>query len=343
MLKEQLQLKVSIVLPTCNRPETLRDALESIRKQTARDAVSQVIVSENSNNDASRSICLDYPDLPITYVLQDPPVPALLHFQQLHPLITSQLIASLHDDDWWAPTHLADSLDVFQNKPNVVAVYSHHFETFGPRHPAKIDSQRCWPIWLAAGKDLANPVCEFDSASVMLVCILYVGCFHWSTMVALLPPFLDSYQRMVEANNSYDNDRTCPTFLSQFGTIAYLNRANVYVRKGHTQDSKQQIYVDQGAQFLAQTTRFLLKSDPHNAAAAAARFNSIAPTLTEYEYYELTWLWCQLQKEVLTQECGFALRPPNSPAFSLKGMVRSACPPCLWDQFFRLKKSLIKS
>jgi glycosyltransferase involved in cell wall biosynthesis len=341
LLNDSQQLKISVIVPTCNRPTLLREALESIRKQTVQDNISQVIVSENSINDASRAICAEYADLPITYVLQNPPVSALLHFQQIQHLVTSQLIALLHDDDWWGPTHLAEALGIFQHNQKVVAVYSNHFETLGPHHPVKIDSQRCWPIWLAAGKDLGNPISELDSINVMLACILYVGSFHWSTIVARVHPFLESYQRLVEARNAFDTDRTCPTFLSHYGSIAYVNHANVYVRKAHTQDSTRQIYIDQGAEFLVQTTRFLLQSEPGTVAAAVARFNAMVPTLSEYEYYELTWLWCQLQKDVLTKECGFALRPPNKPVFSLKELVRSAVPPILWHQLFRLKRSVV--
>jgi hypothetical protein len=81
----------------------LREALESVRRQTARRAIARVIVSENSTNGDSREVCSHFKDLPIVYVQQKPPVPAMLHMKVMWDLVQSPLAAILYDDDWWAP------------------------------------------------------------------------------------------------------------------------------------------------------------------------------------------------------------------------------------------------
>jgi hypothetical protein len=84
----------------------LRDALESIRRQSAVDAVARIVVSENGLNEESGKVCAEFPDLPIVYLLQNPPIPALLHLKAIWHQVESPLVAILHDDDWWAPGHL---------------------------------------------------------------------------------------------------------------------------------------------------------------------------------------------------------------------------------------------
>src|SRR5450631_3615593 len=93
---------ITVLLCTFNRPEMLREALESVRQQTAHTAIARIVVSENSMNEESGSICDEFSDLPVVYVRQRPPVAPLLHVKTIWSLVESPLVAILHDDDWWA-------------------------------------------------------------------------------------------------------------------------------------------------------------------------------------------------------------------------------------------------
>jgi GT2 family glycosyltransferase len=48
---------VTVIIPTCSRPHFLREALESVRQQTALDRIGQVIVSENGGCRDSQAVC----------------------------------------------------------------------------------------------------------------------------------------------------------------------------------------------------------------------------------------------------------------------------------------------
>jgi hypothetical protein len=48
---------VTVIIPTCNRPQFLREALESVRQQTALDRIGQVIVSENGGCREYNTVC----------------------------------------------------------------------------------------------------------------------------------------------------------------------------------------------------------------------------------------------------------------------------------------------
>lgn len=57
--------KVSVIIRTCNRPSVLRNALDSIRKQTYQNI--EVIVVEDNENKSEKMIREHYPDLEIKY------------------------------------------------------------------------------------------------------------------------------------------------------------------------------------------------------------------------------------------------------------------------------------
>jgi hypothetical protein len=107
---------LSILPATCNRPLYPREALESVRRQTIRKAIARVVVSENGTNDDSRKVCAQFPDLPLLYVQRKPPVPHILHLKQIWNLVQTPLVATLHDDDWWAPEYLEVAVDALEAK-----------------------------------------------------------------------------------------------------------------------------------------------------------------------------------------------------------------------------------
>src|SRR5262249_25076569 len=177
---------ISIVILTCDRASLLREALASVRNQTARETISQIIVSENSTNDESRAICGEFADLPIAYLQQTPPVPPLLHGRLILELVRSPLVAILHDDDWWAPEHLASGLVVLNREPKCAAVFSSHFLTRGPQFPFQV-SEKLWRVWASQELGLSSAEIILDEVGVMLVC-LFDATFHYSTLVGRSKP-----------------------------------------------------------------------------------------------------------------------------------------------------------
>jgi hypothetical protein len=324
----------------------LREALESVRRQTARRAIAQVIVSENSTNGESRKVCGHFKDLPIVYVQQKPPVPAMLHMKVMWDLVQSPLVAILHDDDWWAPEHLELALAALEVNKDCVAVYSNWYETFGPRSPYWI-SEVAWLTWLAAGCDFGDPVLYLDPTSMMLTCLLNAS-LHYSTVVGRNEAMLDACLRNVARNNDFDNDRTFPVFLSSHGRVGYLPAPSVFVRQHPFRDAWRPEIIHKHFEIANETTRYLWNNYRTTITAAAARFNE---TMIRLGPQESGPMWTVLRNRVgnphlttLIQECGLELEPllpiRCRSSRSVKGMIKSLCPPVLWDCARRLRARL---
>ena len=329
---------VTIVLCTCNRPDMLRDALQSIREQTARDCIARVVVSENGPTGQSKEVCADFPDLPIVYLQQRPPVPVLLHVKVIWHLVQTPLVAILHDDDWWMAAHLRSALDALESSERCVAVYSSFLESFGPHGTAWLS--QCYHLaWLATGGETARPVVLLDPPAVMLGCLINAG-FHYSTVVGRSPAMWDAFSRNISRGNSFDNDRTFPVFLSQHGPVGYLAPPSVFVRNHLGREAWSTEHLSRGHMKMAQeTTRFFLANFPAEVSAAAARFRSLVRTLDSSSAQAL-WLVLkdsnsEPQWSTLVNECGIELSAPRQ-ARTQTGLPHWAthafnafCPPLL--------------
>jgi glycosyltransferase involved in cell wall biosynthesis len=335
--------KVTLVIATCNRPAFLRDALESLRRQTAREALGQVIVSENGTTDLSREVCGEFQELPLLYLQQRPPVPALLHLKAIWPHVQHPVVAILHDDDWWSPGHLETALGFLLSHPSCAAVYSHYNETFGPRFPF-VASDAAWLVWIASGCDFGRPALVLDEGNVIMSC-LFNACFHYSTLVGWKEAIWDAYLKVVETGNAFDNDRTFPVFLSSHGSIGYLTSPGVFVRFHSSQDQRQLKYQEKLFHFVRETTRMLLKTEPTKVARAVEKFNETMARLGPDKLprrlrqaifdrvHEPQWT-------TLVEECGLKLPPreqfipcqppqrpvPSSPRDS-DSLLKEVCPP----------------
>ena len=335
---------VTVILPTCNRPCMLGDALESVRCQTARASIARVVVSENSENGESRDVCSRFADLPIHYVQQRPPVPALVHFKAIWPLIETPVAAILHDDDWWAAAHVDAALDALVADPRSVAVYSAFLESYGPKG-FSWPSQCFYFAWLAAGHNNLEPVAFLDPPAVMLACLLNTS-LHYSTLVGKTEVLFDGFSRNLSRRNSFDNDRTFPMFASMHGLIGYVQTPSAFVRNHLRRDSWSAENLGRGHMSMArETTRWLLQNYPREVSIAADRFKSAASSL---DSLSVRGLWHVLragthepQWSTLVRECGVplsALKRATDTAIVplwLSTLFDSTCPPVL-NRWIRL-------
>ncbi len=342
-------LTVTVMLCTCNRPAMLRDALQSLQRQTARSALARIVVSENSLNDQSEAVCREFPDLPLAYLKQRPPVPILSHLGAMWRLVESPLVAILHDDDWWAPGHLKSAIDALQSNERCAATYSSFLESYRPQSYGWFN--QCYFLsWLALGCDFSRSVGFLDPTGVMLACLLNAG-FHYSTVVGRKEAMWDAYSSVVQTGNAFDNDRTFPVFLSKHGLIGYLTSPEVFVRLHPSRDAFSPDYMDCGHMVLAQKmTRWLRNTYPDQVALAAARFNELAAKVPPHEAAcVLGWIeGCayEPQRSTLIKECGvdinaLAARVPRAalaaslprrilPGWAFNG-IKAVCPPILWN------------
>lgn len=326
---------ITVIIPTCNRPAFLRDALDSVRTQTAQSAITQVIVSENSTNEESEEVCRQFPDLPIDYLLQRPPVSTLVHLRQIWPHVRNPIVAFLFDDDWWRPGHIENALLLLAN-PSCVAVYSSRYETFSP-HAPPFASDVPWLMWIASGCDFRPEALLLDEVSVLLSNLLNVSC-HLSTLVARKEAVWDVYQKVAVAGNTFDTDRMWPVFLSSFGSIGYLTKPDTFVRLHPGMDSMKPEHRLKMFNLIQNTTRWLLKTHPERTAQAAKKFNEAMSSLplellprlriAIYNFvHEPQWT-------TLIEECGLNLPPraqfaPPPKRKDARWLLKQCCPPVL--------------
>ena len=321
---------VTIIIPTCNRAQFLREALTSVQRQTARQAIEKIIVSENSASNESQAVCNEFDSLPIHYVQQNPPGSTLDNFKWLVEQAKSEsLIAMLHDDDWWAPGHLEAATNVLATRPDCAAVYSNFIETIGPSYPGQLFSYG-WFIWLASGCDYDKPVIMLDKVCVTLICLLNFA-FHYSSLVARAEAMRQAFQRVVASGNLYDNDRLLPVYLSAYGNLGYITPPDTFIRRHSDQDSAPYHAEKKHFKFAAVTTRHLLTTEPEAVAGAAEKFAHLLDQLSEdklkYVYYATEGIE-DPQRGVLINECGLRLKPRGWRSRA-KWLAKLSCPPGL--------------
>src|ERR1035437_8916205 len=108
---------ISILLPTCRRPQLLLTALESVARQTASGRIGEVLVMENGLDRGSEEVCRRFSNLPIKYIYRDPVVPAETRTTVTFREASLPLVAVLHNNDWWDDFHLARSVASLEQHP----------------------------------------------------------------------------------------------------------------------------------------------------------------------------------------------------------------------------------
>lgn len=114
--------RVTIVLPTYERAQYLRAALDSALAQTMPDF--EILIGDNSRSDDTEAIVRTYDDPRIRYVRHPENLGQQGNWLWLIEHAETPLVASLHDDDVWLPNFLADLLPHIEHDPSVSMVFS---------------------------------------------------------------------------------------------------------------------------------------------------------------------------------------------------------------------------
>ncbi|MEL7157732.1 MAG: glycosyltransferase, partial [Actinomycetota bacterium] len=96
---------VSVIVPTYERPDLLRLALDSALAQTYDDFV--ILVGDNSESDETERLVTAIDDPRIRYHRNRPGLGGQGNWLDLVARAATPLVASLHDDDVWEPDFLA--------------------------------------------------------------------------------------------------------------------------------------------------------------------------------------------------------------------------------------------
>jgi glycosyltransferase involved in cell wall biosynthesis len=105
---------VSVVIPTYNRPEMLREAIKSVLEQTYH--ASEIIVVDNGFFDATLSVVRDFGDR-VIYEKSNARGPSPSRNRGVKTA-KGRYVAFLDDDDIWHPEKLAIQMEFLENHPD---------------------------------------------------------------------------------------------------------------------------------------------------------------------------------------------------------------------------------
>ncbi|TLY35205.1 MAG: glycosyltransferase family 2 protein, partial [Nitrospirae bacterium] len=95
---------MSVCIPTRNRMEMLREAIESVLVQTFDDF--ELIISDNASTDRTEDVVGAFHDGRIRYVKLERDVGAIGNFNHCLGMARGRYVCILNDDDWMLPENL---------------------------------------------------------------------------------------------------------------------------------------------------------------------------------------------------------------------------------------------
>jgi glycosyltransferase involved in cell wall biosynthesis len=110
--------KVSVIVPTCDRPVTLRQALASIRALEGPDLTFEILVGDNGANPQTPAIAEEFGAIYLKTPKRGPSAARNAGLQ----LATGDFVAFLDDDDIWLKQHVRSHVGLLDSRPDLDAV-----------------------------------------------------------------------------------------------------------------------------------------------------------------------------------------------------------------------------
>ena len=113
---------VTVGVPTRNRAQMLRQAIDSVLVQSHRSF--RLIVSDNASEDDTAEVVRSYRDPRVVYSPVKTNVGRAANFNRLVELADTEFVLLLGDDDKLRPDHLARTLEALERHPRVGVVHT---------------------------------------------------------------------------------------------------------------------------------------------------------------------------------------------------------------------------
>lgn len=212
--------RVTVLIPTAARPETLEITLRGVARQTAVAQIAEIVVSENLGDPRSRAVCEMFPELPITYRLREPRLGNMMqHAAHLFGEVGTELVAFVCDDDIWAPGHLQSAMDSLDRHPSASA----HFSGFISAESELSSSGTFWApplFWLAGGQPPRWSEYVYGLQEVLALSWILTP-FQWSTLVARQPAVAAAAPALTDSPHLFYADRMLIVALAHQGSLIF--------------------------------------------------------------------------------------------------------------------------
>ena len=111
--------RVSVIIPTFNRANLAREAIESVLSQTFQDF--EIIVIDDGSTDKTKEVLFGIQSDKVRYIYQTNKGPAAARNAGIR-IAKGKYIAFLDSDDLWLPTKLEKQLELFEKLPPEVGL-----------------------------------------------------------------------------------------------------------------------------------------------------------------------------------------------------------------------------
>lgn len=112
---------VSVIIPTYNRPEYLKQAINSAVNQTYQNI--EIIVSDNCSPENPENLVASFCDPRIRFWRHPENVGMLNNQMNALKMAQGKYVASLHDDDMWHQDFLAKLVPHLETNPNLILAF----------------------------------------------------------------------------------------------------------------------------------------------------------------------------------------------------------------------------
>ena len=114
--------KVSVCIPTYNRPDFLKQAIESVLAQTFSDY--ELIISDNASGDATTAVIRSFKDSRIIHIRKEKNIGLVDNFNSCLAAAKGQYITIFHDDDHMLPDNLSFKVEALDRNERAGMVHS---------------------------------------------------------------------------------------------------------------------------------------------------------------------------------------------------------------------------
>lgn len=140
-----VQHKVSVIVPTCDRPALLRQALASIRALEGPDLTFEILVGDNGSTPETPAVAEEFGAIYLKAVTRGPSAARNVGLRAA----TGEYIAFLDDDDVWLPENVRPHIAHLEQNPALDAVIGQ--AVYADANLVPIGSP--WPKEAPRGKD----------------------------------------------------------------------------------------------------------------------------------------------------------------------------------------------
>jgi glycosyltransferase involved in cell wall biosynthesis len=155
---------VSVAMPTFNRPEYLRRALEGVVAQTYNNL--EILVGDNGNSDITREIVESFNDPRITYIGREKNLGMALNVVSLFKQGRGDYFCVLADDDFWGEQFIAKLVTALEQNPKAGMAFSDYFVVDGQSDVQPEATEAATREW---GRDQLEPGLHVPAFDIGLI------------------------------------------------------------------------------------------------------------------------------------------------------------------------------